>query len=418
MKLIDITTRYYIILFVVIIALWSFAFYFIMKFEVYQSTDEILYNRIQNITKYFSANPNEIKNVPLSDYQIEEISKSTFDTTPKDVYADTLVYEATDNEDDEYRKLSTTFTLNDRYFKIVVLRPRLESTEIFNTISFTLLPLSLLMIIALIAVARFLNTRLWRPFHGVIEFLSAYRVDKHSNLPDQGTSVNEFDQLIGSIQSLVKRNTQVFQQQKQFIENASHETQTPLAVIQSQMEMLLQLPELTDRQAGIIQSTLRETDRLTKLNKTLLLLSKIDNQQFMDRTEVNLGDLARKLVTYFDEKKDRLSLTVEIKGDDPVIITNAVLAEVMMGNLIKNSFVHNVSKGDVGIHLGSHFIKVTNSGAPFPSDDRMFERFSKQSTSENGWGLGLPIVKKIVEVNGWTIQYDYKNGVHQFSIEF
>jgi signal transduction histidine kinase len=418
MKLINITTRYYILLFMVILALWSVAFYFIMKFEVYQSSDEILYNRVQNIKRYFTSNPDQVRNnTPLSDYQVDEINEAEFNVSPKDVYSDTLVYEVTDNEYDEYRKLSATFALRERYFRITVLRPRLESTEIFNTITFTLLPLSLLMIVALVVAARIMNAGLWKPFYDVVNFLSTYRVDQGNKLAGEKTAVTEFGELIESIQLLVHRNEQVFGQQKQFIENASHETQTPLAIIQSQMEILLQLPELTDRQAEIIQSALRETDRLTKLNKTLLLLSKIDNQQFMDRTEVNLGDLARKLVSYFDEKKERLNLCVEIQGDGHVVSTNAVLAEVMMGNLIKNSFVHNIENGDVRVEVSSNRIRVMNTGKPIAANDKLFERFSKQGSAD-GWGLGLPIVKKIAEVNGWTIHYDYQEGVHRFSVEF
>jgi signal transduction histidine kinase len=418
MKLINITTRYYIILFLGVLALWSFAFYFIMKFEVYESSDEILYNRVQNVVKYFSTRPNEITNNALSDYQISELTIADNSNPPKDVYSDTLVYEPTDDEFDEYRKLSTTFQIGDRYFRIVVTRPRLESTEIFNTVTFTLLPLSLLMIVTLIVTARVMNARLWKPFYQVIDFLSAYRVDKNNKLSDLATSVDEFDKLIESIQSLVQRNALVFEQQKQFIENASHETQTPLAVIQSQMEILLQMPGLTDRQAEIIQAALKETDRLTKLNKTLLLLSKIDNQQFIDRTEVNLNELTRKLVTYFDEKKERLNLSVDIDDGNQVVRTNPMLVEVMIGNLIKNAFTHNIQNGSIKIRIGPTFFEVGNTGVPMPETDRMFERFSNRGMSTDSWGLGLPIVKKIIEVNDWEIRYEFTDTIHKFRVEF
>ena len=239
MKLISITTRYYILLFLIVLAGWSVAFYFIMKYEVYQNTDEVLFNRANNISEYLRKTRSDIKHYPLSDYQVKEITPAEYKTFPVQIYSDTLVYEPTDDEYDEYRKLEATFNFDDRYLQVTVIKPRLESTEIINTILFTLIPLSGLMVILLVISARLLNKKLWLPFYGIIDFLSAYRIDKDTQLPSHKRTADEFSQLEASINRLILRNREVFQEQKQFIENASHETQTPLAIIQSQMEILL-----------------------------------------------------------------------------------------------------------------------------------------------------------------------------------
>jgi signal transduction histidine kinase len=419
MKLINITTRYYISLFLVVIALWSVAFYFIMKYEVYQSIDEVLYNRATNISKYVEQHREHSGNDPLSDYHIKQLTKAQFEISPSEIYADTLVYEPTDNEYDEYRKLEATFHQNDLYFSITVVKPRLESTEIFNTILLNLIPLSMVTVLVLVVGARQLNKNLWKPFYQVVNFLSGYRVDKDSPLPETATSVVEFKALVDSLQTLIQRNAQVFQQQKQFIENASHETQTPLAVIQSQMEILLQMPGLTNEQAEIIQSTLKETDRLTKLNKTLLLLSKIENEQFIDKSTVNLETLTRKLLAYFEDKKEKLALTVTIESESNcVVATNPVLAEVLIGNLVKNAFTHNVEGGRVTIRLSSGFFEIGNTGLPIPDTQRLFERFYNPGANPESWGLGLSIVRKIVDINGWSIKYEFSDHTHKFRIDF
>lgn len=417
-KLINITTRYYIIMFLGVILCWSVVLYFVMKFEVYQNIDEVLYNRVSNVRSYLEKSSLQTID-PLADYKVLEISKSEFDHFRKDVYSDTLVYEPTDSEFDEYRKLETAFEAGDHYWKIIVVKPRLESTEIMNTVVFTLIPLSVLMVMVLALSARRLNNKLWKPFYNIMGFLSNYRVDRELPIPDQNSNIQEFHSLEKSVQALTHRNKEVFEEQKQFIENASHETQTPLAVIQSQLEILLQMPELTSNQAEIIQSALQETDKLAKLNKTLLLLSKIQNQQFMDKSEVNLDSLARKLVRYFDEKKEKLKLTVSIVATPNASVkSNPILAEVLLGNLIKNAFVHNVSRGMVSIKVTSQQLEITNTGDPVADRNRIFERFNSKNSAPDNWGLGLSIVKKITEVNGWRLGYESDNRHHKFRVEF
>jgi signal transduction histidine kinase len=419
MKLISITTRYYILLFLIVLAAWSVAFYFIMKYEVYQNTDEVLFNRANNISEYLRKTRSDIKHYPLSDYHVKEITEAEYKTYPAQIYSDTLVYEPTDDEYDEYRKLEATFNLNARYLQVTVIKPRLESTEIINTILFTLIPLSGLMVILLVISARLLNKKLWLPFYGIIDFLSAYRIDKETQLPSHKRTADEFLQLEESINRLILRNREVFHQQKQFIENASHETQTPLAIIQSQMEILLQSPDLSQQQSDIIQSALKETDRLNRLNRTLLFISKIENQQFLERSAVQIYELTQRLLKYFDEKKVKLNISVEMKGDLATIVnTNKMLLEVMIGNLIKNAFAHNLENGSISIDISSDYFRIENTGKPLNEPNRIFERFYNKAKGTDNWGLGLSIVKKIVEINHWKIRYDWVDQKHIFTIDY
>jgi two-component system, OmpR family, sensor kinase len=419
MRLINITTRYYIILFLLVLSFWPVVFYFIMKNEVYQSIDEILYNRANNIRHHIQQNPAGVSNYPLSDYSIKVLTKAEYISSPNQVFADTLVYEPTDDEFDEYRKLEANFQVDNRYIKITVVKPRLESTEIFNTIGFTLVPLSAVMILILTVSARLLNKKLWKPFYQSLDFLSNYSVDRQVRLPAEKHSIEEFKRLDESLQLLTKRNAQIFQEQKQFIENASHETQTPLAVIQSQLEILLQTSDLSGQQAEIIHSALKETDRLSKLNKTLLLLSKIENQQFIAKSKVNLEILTKRLLGYFEEKREKLDLTIDIKSNGvPIIEANMILAEVLVGNLLKNAFTHNYPAGQIQVTIGDKAIQIINTGPEIPDKTRIFQRFHNRSLSTDNWGLGLSIVKRIVDINGWKILYDFRDNYHTFRVDF
>jgi signal transduction histidine kinase len=419
MRLINITTRYYIILFLVVLSIWSVVFYFIMKYQIYQNSDEVLFNRANNIRHYIEQTPAAIKSYPLSDYSIKDLTKAEFLSYRNQVFSDTLVYEPTDDEFDEYRKLEANFQVGNRYIRITVVKPRLETTEIFNTIGLTLVPLSGIMILILTISARLLNTKLWKPFYHILDFLSNYSVDRQVRLPPEKHSIDEFKRLDESLQLLTKRNAQIFQEQRQFIENASHETQTPLAVIQSQLEILLQTSDLSGQQAEIIQSALKETDRLAKLNKTLLLLSKIENQQFIGKSEVNLETLTRRLLGYFEEKREKLNLTIDITCQGRTVIeANMILAEVLVGNLLKNAFTHNYPGGNIYAAIGYRSIRISNTGPGIPDKTRIFQRFHNRSLSVENWGLGLSIVKRIVDINGWKITYDFKDNSHTFRVDF
>ncbi len=418
MKLINITTRYYIVLFLMVLALWSVAFYFIMRHQIHDNSDEVLFNRAHNIISHVRVNPSDLDTYPLADFAFSKISPLCFEMLPAEVYSDTLIYEGTDDEFDEYRKLVTKVEIGNQHYKLMVVKPMLESTEIFNTILETLLPLSVLMIVSLILSARFLNQKLWQPFYKIIDFLSDYRIDQEASLNDEKLVVDEFDRLQLSTRALVVRNKEVFKQQKQFIENASHETQTPLAVIQSQLEVLLQSPELSQNQAELIHSALNETDRLAKLNKALLLMSKIENQQFLETGSVDLHALIDRLVSYFDDKKEKLKLSLKIINGEPAVIqANEILAEVLIGNLIKNAFRHNVAGGSITIRASLSSLEVENTGAMMPDADRMFDRFYNGG-ERAGWGLGLAIVKKIVDMNHWTIEHSWKDEKHIFRVKF
>jgi signal transduction histidine kinase len=167
----------------------------------------------------------------------------------------------------------------------------------------------------------------------------------------------------------------------------------------------------------LIQSALGETDRLSKLNKTLLLLSKIDNEQFIEKGSIDVAHVVSNVLISFDEKKDKLALTVESMNDGKItVIANPILTEVLIGNLIENAFVHNINRGKVRIFISSSALIVENSGDQMPEAERLFERF--YNAGSEGWGLGLAIVKRIVELNHWDIRYAWNQGRHIFRVIF
>jgi signal transduction histidine kinase len=196
--------------------------------------------------------------------------------------------------------------------------------------------------------------------------------------------------------------------------------QTPLAIMQSKSEILLQSDNLTPEQISQIRVIYQSVQRLSKLNKTLLLLSKIENRQFKDMEAINVNEVIEKHLEIFDDFIVNKHLKVSTKSTLEVEIrTNPLLFDMVVSNLISNAIKHNKEHGIIEILTTKLFISVSNSGQPPKlSSDSLFERFKKDSKASNSFGLGLAIVKKICDNNNWKITHSYIEDQHNISIYF
>jgi signal transduction histidine kinase len=418
MKLLTLTTRYYLLLFLLILTAWSAVFYAVMKYEVYENTDEILFNRKNRILDIIeSSGEVPLEKDEYNDFVIQALEENS-SISVADQFSDTLIYEPTDEEFDEYRKLTTRFQASGRIYQLIIFKPRLETTEIVNTISFTLTSLYLVLVVGLVITSRLLSRKLWGSFYDTLNKLRQYRVDKESELQFSSSHIQEFEELNDSLAELTQRNYKIFINQKQFIENASHEIQTPLAIIQSKIELLFQWRQLEDEQAQILNSVLLETERLSKLNNTLLLLSKIENNQFSDRIKVVLKPIIEKTLLYFEEQAEKYKISIQMNvPPEAHVHTNPMLMEILLTNLIKNAFVHNIINGHINISVKERVFNIENTGEALTiPPEKLFSRFSKQSKSKGALGLGLSIVKTICDINKWNIKYSYQENIHKISI--
>src|SRR5690606_10515295 len=151
---------------------------------------------------------------------------------------------------------------------------------------------------------------------------------------------------------LLKANIAVFQQQKQFIENASHELQTPLAIALNKLELLLEQSQASDGQVQLLANAIQYLERMTRLNKSLLLLSKIENRQFSKEEEVDFNIRLHQQVDDFEELLLYKGIHVEIIEKARLNrFFNADLADVLITNLLKNAIVHSYEGGNVRITI-------------------------------------------------------------------
>jgi signal transduction histidine kinase len=232
------------------------------------------------------------------------------------------------------------------------------------------------------------------------------------------TKIKEFTLLNESVQHLLDTNISIYNSQKQFIENASHELQTPLAIGMNKLELLAGDPGLSHNQVQKIAEITKVLQRLSSLNKSLLLLSRIENKQFISSEEINFEKIISRILQDFtDYARHKKIETVFMKEGNWKYHMNKDLADMLVLNLVKNALIHNRKEGRVMITLSSSSLAVENtSHDPEILPEILFERFSGRSDKKGSTGLGLAIVKAIADVSDLAVTYTY-NGSHVFEVK-
>jgi signal transduction histidine kinase len=231
------------------------------------------------------------------------------------------------------------------------------------------------------------------------------------------TGIKEFNMLNESVQNLLMTNTDIFNSQKQFIENASHELQTPLAIGINKLELLAGEKDTSPEQVRKIGEIIEALRRLSGLNKSLLLLSKIENKQFISEEPVNFDELFRRALLDFTDYVEYQKIEISYRAENTWVYSmNKDLAGMLVMNLLKNAIIHNRQGGELIIRSNADsFIIENTSNEPSMHSGALFERFGKKSRSKGSTGLGLAIVKAIADVSGLQVTYSY-NGRHVFKV--
>ena len=273
--------------------------------------------------------------------------------------------------------------------------------------------------IAIVLTLRFISRRLWLPFDETLRQIEAFRLEKGvlPVLPE--SDVAEFARLNRTLTTLMDNSLKSYRMQKEFTENASHELQTPLAVFQSRLDLLLQLPELTKRQADMMQSLYATASRLSHLNRNLLLLAKIDNSQYDRKEELDVITFIKELRPSLDILSNGVSIEEEFLVGSLNVTANRTLFESLVNNLVVNAIRHNRPEGEIKLRVTRRSLIISNTSSEPALDPRLlFNRFYRPSEKTKGNGLGLAIVKSICDYHGWQVAYHYEEGQHFFTVTF
>lgn len=425
MKLANQTIRYLSLPILLIIGIWAIVFYFNILNEIKDSVDEGLENYKRQIIRkvYIDTSLLSISNFDRSFFNIFEISE-TEALTFKDLYIDTIMYMQDANdpapEPEPTRMLTTVFGMDDKYYKLQIINSMVEEDDLIGTLMRKAIWLYFILVACIIFMNNFIVKKLWQPFYSLLNQLKQYRLGSTKNLPAVNTRTKEFQDLQNAVNILLNQNIETYEQQKQFIGNASHELQTPLAIAISKLELLVEKEKLEDSQAESIGEIMAIIERLIRLNKSLLLLTKIENKQFFDNQRISFNEIVHENIENLEEVAAYKDLDIQVNESDPLYKEmDLSLANIIISNLLRNAIYHNVNEGTIQIDIEADKITVRNTGIKKPLDaEKIFDRFYKSGSDQSRSGLGLAIVKAICSLYNFNISYSFVHELHNFEIFF
>lgn len=416
MKLLAKYNRVHMSATIMIFLLACTAFYFIFHFIITDQLDDTLRSEQQEIMSYVQMH-----------HQLPEIQNTreqwiAYDSVSTPISGSIIKSSVITNEayrEEEVRQLIFPVKIADNVYTVTVTKSQEETEDLIQLIILVSVVIIALILIANSIISRKVLNTLWNPFYATINTIANYRASATKPLALPQEAITEFDLLNENLNKMTARIHHDYTVLKTFTENASHEMQTPLAVIRSEVEMFLQNEEWKENSFSQIQRIEAATNKLAKLNQSLLLLAKLENQQFLMQDKI---DLSKLLLEKIDERteiiKSRgLQLITNIAA--VTIVLHQQLAEMLVTNLLNNAIRHTGKNGIISIRLQENELTICNTAVNGALDaDNIFERFYKTDSSSEGTGLGLAIVKQICTTANCMVNYQFINKQHCFTVTF
>lgn len=418
MKLIAKYNRVNIPITIAVLLISSVAYYFILHHVLLRQVDKDLRIEQQEIIHHIKVNGSLPE---TSNYKDQQITfQKTNLTNFKEKFSTQSAYNKKEDEEEPYRRIDFLVTQNGTNYIATVKKSEQETEDIVRLILMITFSVIAVLLLVLFITNRFLLGKLWKPFNHTLSQLKQFKLSSKNNITLESTNVDEFIELNNTAMSLTQKVKNDYESLKSFTGNASHEIQTPLAIIKNKIELLSQSEHLEESQVKIMQSLNDAASRLSRLNHSLLLLTKIENRQFEDKEKISLSAVLEKCIENFQEPAALKNIIVEKNiAKDVSVQMNDSLADILLSNIILNAIKHNFPGGNIKIDLTESVFIVSNSGdEPKVKTTELFERFKKESTSPESLGLGLSIVKTICDSYGFDVLYNFTNGMHVMKITF
>lgn len=406
---------------IVVLTAWAALFYVAMVDEINDEVDDTLegYSDLI-ITRSLAGKELPSKDIGSNNqYYLREVDNAYAVSRNQISYTDSMVYIAEKNETEPARILTTIFRNEaGQYFELVVSIPTIEKKDLIEAIFYLVLTLYVALLLAIILINVWVFRKSMKPLYVLLRWLEDNRLGRKRTELHNPTNVTEFCQLNDAVNAYAAHSEEVFEQQKQFIGNASHETQTPLAICRNRIELLMEDESLKEEQIDELAKTLQTLEHVTRLNKSLLLLSKIDNNQFGEETHVVMNDVLKHFLEDYKDVYEYRNIDVDMTEEGLFEVEmNEMLATMLVTNLLKNAFVHNADGGKIKVSFSSDAMEFSNTGDDAPLDpQRIFERFYQGKKREGSTGLGLAIAHSICQQSGLQIKYEYRDGMHCFRV--
>jgi signal transduction histidine kinase len=392
------------------------AFYFTLNYVFIHQIDEDLKIEQGEIEAFVNEHNALPENISVKD---QVIQYQPISGNKGKYFSTSLMTQRGEYEKKKFRHLVFTINAGQQWYQATVSKS-LEETE---NLTRSILIIAFLTILAILFASFIINRvvlkKIWRPFYKSLNLVKEFKVGSDQRLLFPGSGIDEFQLMDATLQKITSQARKDYVSLKTFSENASHEIQTPLAVIRSKLDLMIQDENLTEKQSHLLQAAYNSVQKLTKLNQSLLLLAKIDNKQFEEIKSINLKKKIEEKIADFHELWMAKQLSVEQQLADAMIFINEQLLEVLLNNLISNATKHNINDGKIKITLSEKLLAITNtSHTAALNQQTLFQRFAKESNGNENNGLGLSIIKQICDTSGFVVQYEFTNEMHVFMIRW
>ncbi len=401
---------------IVIFLVASVAFYFTLRYVLIHQIDEDLEVEEDEIVTYVKKYNRLPESFNFSD---QAIHFSVVQQLPQRSVSTVTMTNIEDKVPEKFRQLSFGIQAAGINYRADVSKPLEGAVHLLKSILLiTLISIMLILLVSLV-INRVLLKNLWRPFYDSINAMRVFKLSKNRMAPLPETKIEEFDLLNSTLANFTENSRKEYLALKTFSENASHEFQTPIAIIQSKLDLLIQEENFSEAQSKTLQAAYNATEKLSRLNKSLLLLVKIGNNQFEEAEVIDLDQKLEEKLQEFKELWQSHSLHVNTLIRKSPIKMNKELLDVLLNNLLGNAIGHNYDGGDIFITLSSNQLIITNTSKEGALDQQqLFKRFYKPSRISSHNGLGLSIVKQIADVSDFTLDYSFDSNKHSFAVSW
>lgn len=394
----------------------SMALNFFVKRTMISELDEALQEIKDRASNYTQKEQKIPVNFTLDDYHI--VYAITPNLRQNDLYKTIAHTNHEKNKIQNFRELSYTTNIGQFTYLVKIEKPiegmRQMAANIINLSIVTLL----IVVLFLVVVNRYVLTRLWSPFYKSLEVMDRFQLNKQNDLDFPITSTEEFNYMNAILKRSTLKAGEDYVALKEFTENASHELQTPLAIIGSKLDLLIQDENLSEKQEEKIRSAYTALKRISQLNQSLLLSAKIGNQQFAEKSRISFKQKINEKLNQFQELWEE-QIVVNANMEESFVLMNKDLNDTLINNLLSNATKHNVLNGSIRIQLIPGELSITNTGTNQALDSKkLFQRFYKSDQNSRGNGLGLSIIKQICDTSGITINYYYIENTHKFVLSW
>lgn len=415
MKLIVRITILFVLVSLVVFAIGGLISFRIMMREVNIEQQRFLSERLKRVGKMIE------RRQPQDSLKLNKLIIVPLDEITDDMlaFSDTLVIHSQLDRIEPHLKLDAIRTIAGKSYAITIFDVIVEPDDIKEGLVESLVTMYLILFGAVVLIGWIASYYLLKPFNktlAIIQSFSLTEPDQKSIFPK--SSIQEFKRLNQFLEEMTDKVLRDYQLLKEFSENASHELQTPISIIQGKLDVVMDSDDLSEEMTKQIAAAQSMLKRLSNLSNSLSLLTKIENKEFDNRTKVDLSKKVKDSLEEFKELIELKSISISSQIESNVeVIVDSTLIDLLLTNLMNNAIRHNWENGTIHVTLSSTFLEISNSGADLVEDpSSLFERFKKSNQSTSSMGLGLAIVKKICEHYNYKISYNQQNKQHQLTV--